>query len=60
MTSSLHEQRSLPLSGRLEGVGISELIWGLCRQAKTGRLKVHRGAIKRTVFIVNGHVSFAS
>jgi hypothetical protein len=49
-----------PVVGRLEGVGMPELIWDVCRRRKTGALHLSRGSVERRLFITEGRIIFAA
>ncbi len=44
--------------GRLEGLSLSEVLWRICREGRTGVLRVRRGSVEREVSIRDGRVVF--
>ncbi len=54
------QQESQPIAGRLEGVGVPKLIWDVCRRNKSGVLHLGQGAIRRTLSIQAGRITFAT
>jgi hypothetical protein len=54
---------SIPMSltaGRLEGIGLPDLLWNLCRRRSTGVLHVTARAITKRVYIKEGRIIFAA
>jgi hypothetical protein len=54
------QQESQPIAGRLEGVGVPELIWDVCCRNKSGVLHLGQGPIRRTLSIQAGRITFAT
>lgn len=48
------------VAGRLEGASLPELLWTLCRERKTGVLQLSSAERKKSVFIEDGRIVFAS
>lgn len=46
--------------GRLEGVGIPDLLWGICSAGATGVLSLQRGSVTKRVYVQEGRIVFAS
>ena len=47
-------------AGRLEGIGLPDLLWALCRRGATGALTLSRGGTRKSVCIEDGRIVFAS
>jgi len=50
----------VPIAGRLEGIGLPDLIYELGQQGMTGTLRIERMPILRTLYFRDGRVVFAS
>jgi hypothetical protein len=46
--------------GRLEGVSLPDLLWELCRAGKTGVLQMSRQGIRKSVYVKDGSIVFAT
>ena len=46
--------------GRLEGVSLPDLLWELCRAGKTGVLQLTRQGIRKSVYVKDGSIVFAT
>ncbi len=46
--------------GRLEGVSLPDLLWELCRAGKTGVLQLSRQGIRKSVYVKDGSIVFAT
>ena len=49
-----------PLTGRLEGLALPDLLWVLSGGGKTGSLLVTSGERKRTLYLKDGQIIFAA
>ncbi len=47
-------------SGLLQGIGVPDLMWDLCRKRKTGTVRFHRSGVTRAVHFEEGRIVFAS
>ena len=56
----IQKESPSPVVGRLEGIGMPELIHEVCCRGKTGILHVSRGPVDRTLSIAEGRVIFAT
>jgi len=57
------DQNRLPsglAGGRLEGISVPELLWGISRSEKTGVLRVAHGEVTKRVYIEEGRIVFAT
>ena len=48
------------LEGRLEGLGVPDLIHAICLPGRTGILTLSRGEISKSVYVQDGHLVFAT
>ncbi len=46
--------------GRLEGVSVPDLLWGICSAGATGVLSLRRGPVSKRVYVQEGRIVFAS
>ena len=46
--------------GRLEGMSLPDLLWSLCEQKKTGVLQLSRFELRKSIYIEEGQIVFAS
>jgi len=46
--------------GRLEGVSLPDLLWELCRAGKTGVLQLGRQGTRKSVYVKDGSIVFAT
>lgn len=56
----MREAISAPLAGRLQGISLPDLLWSLCREQRTGVLRVRRGGIEKSIYLEEGRIVFAS
>jgi hypothetical protein len=47
-------------NGRLEGISVPELLWGLCEEEKTGVLHVTADGVTKSVYIQEGSIVFGA
>ena len=45
--------------GRLEGISVPDLLWGLCQDRRTGVLRVNQEGVVKSIYIENGRIIFA-
>ncbi len=54
---------SIPTSltaGRLEGIGVPELLWNLCRRRSTGVLHLTERGLTKKIYLAEGRIIFAA
>jgi len=61
MTATADPSFTLGLqAGRLEGAGLPDLLWALCRAQKTGVLRLKRKQVEKSIYLDRGHIVFAT
>lgn len=61
MTATVDPSFTLGLqAGRLEGAGLPDLLWALCRAQKTGVLRLNRKQVEKSIYLDRGHIVFAA
>lgn len=60
MESLMQKNATELVAGRLEGMGVHELIWSLGRDRRTGVLSIRRFPIQKKLYIEDGRVIFAT
>ena len=53
-------EHEVPIAGRLEGIGLPDLIYELGQAGMTGTLRIERMPIQRMLFFRAGRIVFAS
>lgn len=46
--------------GRLEGVSVPDLLWGICSAGATGVLTIRKGPVSKRVYVQEGRIVFAA
>jgi len=57
---SYDELPSALVAGRLQGIGVPDLLWTLCRSGATGVLRITRCDIEKAVYVEEGRIVFAT